>query len=254
MIVGYLSLGLVLFLLLIFGLLQWWQIPVGSFGDWVVGSASFGWLLVITTVPWNIHFEAREAIAEAALSSEAKISIVPEQVDYVRMVARRSLWVVIALHLVSVIGLYSLAVTGVSQIGYLGSAAALLLTGLRPAIRTYKYFAARIAMVRQQFHYPREDVVELRERLRQLETGLQTLETQMNTEDPASWAATQQRQWEAIRQDLTTVSAELLTLKASNQAAHERLSYEAKQAISQLSTDGQFLEHVREIIRFFKAA
>ncbi|HEY9764262.1 MAG TPA: hypothetical protein V6D07_17160 [Trichocoleus sp.] len=254
MVASYLSLGLVLFMLLIFGVLQWWQIPVGNFGDWVIGSASFGWLLVITTVPWNIYFEAREAIAEAELSSEAKIEVDPKQVDYIRVVARRSFWVVIALHLISVIGLYGLAATGISQIGYFGSAAALLLTGLRPAIRTYKYFAARIAMIRQQFQYPREDVIELRERVRQAESNLQTLETQLDAENPASWIATQQRQWEAIRHDLTTISAELSTLKATNQADHERLSREAKQAISQLSTDGQFLEHVREIIRFFKAA
>lgn len=254
MVISYLSLGLVLFLLLIFGVLQWWQIPVGSFGDWVVGSASFGWLLVITTVPWNIHFEAREAIAEAALSSEAQIAIDSKQVDYVRMVARRSLWVVIALHLLSVIGLYGLAIAGISQIGYFGSAAALLLTGLRPAIRTYKYFAARIAMIRQQLQYPREDVVELRERVRQAESSLQALEAQLDAENPASWVSTQQRQWDAIRHDLTTAAAGLSTLTATNQAEHERLSQEAKQAISQLSTDGQFLEHAREIIRFFKAA
>jgi hypothetical protein len=32
------------------------------------------------------------------------------------------------------------------------------------------------------------------------------------------------------------------------------LSREARQAIAQLTTDGQFLDHVREIIRFFKTA
>jgi hypothetical protein len=32
------------------------------------------------------------------------------------------------------------------------------------------------------------------------------------------------------------------------------MSREARAAVAQLSTDGQFLEHVREILRFFKSA
>lgn len=57
--------------------------------------------------------------------------------------------------------LYGLAIANISPIGYLGSGAALRLTVLRPAIRTDGYFATRIAMLRQQFKYPRGDVFEL---------------------------------------------------------------------------------------------
>jgi hypothetical protein len=39
-----------------------------------------------------------------------------------------------------------------------------------------------------------------------------------------------------------------------NQSEHERLGREARNAIAQLSTDAQFLDNVREIIRFFKTA
>ncbi|MEL7246054.1 MAG: hypothetical protein AAGM40_27530, partial [Cyanobacteria bacterium J06573_2] len=56
------------------------------------------------------------------------------------------------------------------------------------------------------------------------------------------------------RKELATIAATIEELKATNKLEHERLSRESKQAIAQLSTDGQFLEHVREIIRFFKAA
>ncbi|MBD0336456.1 MAG: hypothetical protein ICV62_13285 [Cyanobacteria bacterium Co-bin13] len=252
--VGYLGLGLVLLLLLIFGILQWWQILAGNFADWVVAGATFGWLLTITTVPWNIHFEAKEAVGEAALSAEKGIVVDDQQVGYVQQVARRALGVAVLLHLVSALGLYGLAIANVSQIGYWGSAAALLLTLLRPAVRTYQYFAARIAQIRRQFQYPREDVVELRDRMARAEATLEQVQTQLDSENPASWTATQQRQWEALRSDLTTAMAELSALKASNQAEHESLLREAKHAIAQLSTDGQVLEHVREIVRFFKTA
>jgi hypothetical protein len=254
MVVSYLSLGLVLVLVVIFGLAQWWQIPVGSFADWVVGLASFGWLLTITTVPWNIYFEAKGAISEAGLSAENGIAVDDRQVDYVRSLARWSLRLVLGLHLATALGLYFLASTGISQLGYWGSAAALLLSGLRPAACTYQYFAARIATIQQQFKYPREDVVWLRDRLSQAETRLEHLSTQLDTDDPASWAATEQRQRQALRQDLTVLATEVTALATTNQAEHQRLVLEGRQAIAQITADGQFLEHVREIIRFFKAA
>ena len=249
-----LSFGFVTLLLLLFGGLHWLQIPTGSFVDWAIAAASFGWLLAIVTVPWNIYFDAKEAIAEAALSDEKGIPVDPRQVEYIRVVAQRSGWVVIALHLLSAIGLYGLAATGISQVGYVSSGAALLLTVLRPAVRTYQYFATHIAMLRQQFRYPREDVIELRSRFQQLEATVERLASQLDPEDPSAWVSIQQRQSDAIRHDLTSVAASQADLRSTNQADHDRLSREAKQAIAQLTTDGQFLDHVREIIRFFKTA
>ena len=249
-----LSFGFVTLLLLLFGGLHWLQIPTGSFVDWAIAAASFGWLLAIVTIPWNIYFDAKEALAEADLSEEKGILVDQRQVAYIRAVAQRSGWVVVALHILSAIGLYGLAAAGISQVGYVSSGAALLLTGLRPAVRTYQYFAARIAMLREQFHYPREDVVELRSRFQQLEATVERLASQLDADDPSSWVSSQQRQSEAIRHDLTSVAASQETLRSTNQAEHDRLSREAQQAIAQLTTDGQFLDHVREIIRFFKTA
>jgi hypothetical protein len=248
------NIGIVFSVLLVFGILKWLQIPTGSFLDWVIAVAIFEWLLAIVTIPWNIHFEAKEVIAEAAESSEKSIKIDQKQVNYAQVIAKRSLFVAITLHLISAIGFYTLAVLGISAIGYLGSAAALLLTILRPAIRAYQYLAARLTMIRQQVKYPREDILELRHRFRELEATVQRMESNLNPEYPDSWVATQKRQWEATRHDLNRIAANLEELKATNQAEHNRLSREAEQAIAQLSTDGQFLDHVREIIRFFKSA
>lgn len=249
-----LSFGLVTLLLLLFGGLHWLQIPTGSFVDWAISVACFGWLLAIVTVPWNIYFDAKEALAEAALSDQKGIPVEQYQVDYIRVVAQRSRWVVIALHILSAIGLYGLAAAGISPVGYVSSGAALLLTGLRPAVRTYRYFAARIAMLREQFRYPREDVVELRSRFHQLEATVEQLAFQLNPDEPSAWVSSQQRQSDAIRHDLTRVAASQEDLRSANQADHDRLSREANQAIAQFTTDGQFLDHVREIIRFFKTA
>jgi len=256
MVSGFLSfsIGLPVFVLLVFSVLQWFHVPSGNFLDWVIGAASFWWLLVIVTVPWNIHFEAKSVLADAAESQRNNIAIDVQQVDYARKIAQRSLWVALLLHSLSAIGLYGLAATGISAIGYVSSGAALLLTALRPAIALYLYLAERLRTIRQTFRYPREDVLELRDRLQQTELKIEQLEYQLNLDYVDGWAATQQRSLTALRQDLTQVAMTLEDVNVTNQADHERLSRETRTAIAQLSTDGQVLNHVREIIQFFKNA
>ena len=248
------SLALALLTLLTFGALQWLQLPVGGFLDWLIGLASFGWLIVIVTVPWNIYFQAREVLAEAEESSTKGIAVEQRQLNYVQMLAKRSLWLVLVLHLLSAVGLYILAAMNISAIGYVSSGAALLLTALRPTVRAYQYLATRLARIRQTIKYPREDVVEQRERLATLEKRVKRLEEQLNPEKPGSWAATQQHQLEALRQDLSRLSGWHQELQATNQAEHQHLARESERAIAQLTEDSQFLNHVREIIRFFKTA
>ena len=248
------SIGLVILVLGAFGVLQGLHIPAGNLIDWVIGAASFWWLLVIVTVPWNVHFRAKEVLAEAAVSAEKGTQVDEKQLKYVSLLARRSFWVAIAFHVFSAVGLYTLAATGISAVGYVSSGAALLLTALRPAVRTYEYLAARLAVIQQEFTYPREDIWELRNRFSSLEESVKRLEEQMNPEEPYSWVATYQRYQEETRKELARLGASLEEQRATNESQHERLSREARQAIAQLTTDSQFLDHVREIIRFFKTA
>ena len=244
--------GTGILLLLIFAILQWLHVPAGSFIDWVIAIAIFEWLLLIVTVPWNIHFEAKEVLAQAAESTEKGIVVDDKQVKYVNLLASRSLVVALALHLGSAIALYALSATGISAVGYLSSGAALLLTVLRPAIRGYQYLASRLTTIRRQFLYPREDIVELRSRFADLESTVRNWETKFNSEDPNSWVALQERQQRATRIELTTLAASVEDLRSTNQAEHTKLARDAESAIAQLTSDGQFLNHVREIIRFFK--
>ncbi|HBY79350.1 MAG TPA: hypothetical protein DEG47_20630, partial [Cyanobacteria bacterium UBA11148] len=166
--------------LLTFGLLQWLHISAGHFLDWVIGVASFWWLLVVVTVPWNVHFEAKQVLADAAQSTDKGIVIDERQVNYANVVAKRSLLVAIILHLLSAVGLYTLAATGISAVGYVSSGAALLLTILRPSVRLYEYLAVRLAMIRQEFQYPREDIMELRERFSILESSVKRIQEQLD--------------------------------------------------------------------------
>ncbi len=246
--------SIVVVTLLAFSVLQWFHIPAGNFLDWVIGGASFWWLLVIVTVPWNIHFKAKETLFNAEQSIEKEIPVDKKQLNYIKVVVRRSLIIAIILHILSAISLYTLAVTGISAVGYISSGAALLLTGLRPAISAYEYLYKRLTTIGKELTYPREDILELRHRFTSLEETVRRMEQQLNPENPHSLAAKQKDFLQETRRELANIAANIEKLRATNNTEHEGLSKESKQAIAQLSTDGQFLEHVREIIRFFKSA
>jgi hypothetical protein len=248
------SISFVFLMLVAFGVLHWLQIPSGNLIDWSIGVASFWWLLVIVTVPWNIYFDAQEVIVEAAISKEKRIAFDEQQLNYVKQVSRWGILLAIALHIISAIALYILAAAGISAIGYISSGAALLLTILRPAIRAYQYVAVRLSAIRQQIKYPREDVLELRDRVSNLETILKQIEEKLDLENPHSLASQQQREWQESRQDLNRLRALLEQLQAKYQVDREELSLATRNAIAQLTEDSQFLNHAREIIRFFKTA
>lgn len=235
--------------LLVFFVLQWLQIPTGNLVDWLVGIGSFWWLLAVVTIPWNVYFEAEETKAEAAISKQKNISLDPKQLAYVRRVARFALIVAIALHLVSALGLYGLAAWGISPVGYVSGLAILLFTVLRPGVRAYQYLAMRLMAIRQQIKYPREDMVELRQRVAALEQDLHGLQ---QTSDQI--LTMHQEEWQHLRQDLAHLRAALEQLQASNEAAHRQLAREAEGAIAQLGEDSQVLNHARELIRFWKEA
>lgn len=241
-------------LALAFGLLKFFQIAAGTFLDWLLGLAILEWLLVIVTVPWNIYFAARQTTATAIDSQDKGIKVEQRQLNYAQTISKRSLIAAIFLHLLSAAGLYWIAQAGITAIGYWGAAAALLLTALRPAISSYEYLAERLRSIQQDFKYPREDALELRDRLSGVEVEVKSLLRKLDENSENSWLSKQNQRWHIHQTEIANTNARLQELQATNKVEHEQLSREAQQAISQLTVDGQFLDNVREIIRFFKTA
>jgi hypothetical protein len=246
--------GLLFIALLAFGLLNWFQMPTGSLWDWAIGIGIFEWTILIVTVPWNIYFKAK-AVAQTGQESQLQgINVEARQIQYASSIATKSLIVAIGLHLGTAIALYYLAISGITALGYWSSVGVLLLTLLRPAISTYEYLAARLGAMQNQFMYPREDILELRDRFQRLEDRVSQLTNQLDPNEDTSWLSQQNRRWETNREEIAKLTVSIANLKATNESEHQRLAQEAKQAISQITVDGQFLEHARELIRFFKTA
>ncbi|MDJ0688796.1 MAG: hypothetical protein QNJ41_09815 [Xenococcaceae cyanobacterium MO_188.B32] len=248
------SIGLGILVLIVGGIGQWLHISAGNLIDWLIGIASFWWLLVIVTIPWNIYFDAREAIAEAEVSRKKGLEFDRQKLNYVQKVARWSLVGAVSLHGISAIALYLLAATGISNVGYVSSGLTLLLTILRPTIRGYQYLTTILSNFKKEIKYPREDALELRNRVKNLEREIKTIATKLDPKNPDSLVSKQQQESQENRDRLARLKALLEELQAKNTVEHEQLAREAKNAISQLNEDSQFLSHVREIIRFVKTA
>jgi hypothetical protein len=236
--------------LIAFGLLRWWQVPAGSIIDWAIGIAIFEWLFAIVTIPWNIYFAARSTLETGTDSRIQGIEVEERQLGYARSISHRALIVAIGLHLISAAGLYYLAASGITPLGYISAGAALLLTFLRPAFSTYEYLAQRLSQMRQQFTYPRADIIELQHRLDRVEN----LAAQIDRSNEDAWIVSEQARWDTNRRDFADITAKITSLEATNELEHQRLAQEAKQAISQITVDGQFLDRARDLIRFIKTA
>lgn len=246
------SISLGILVLIVGGIGQWLNVSVGNLIDWFIVIASFWWLLIIVTIPWNIYFDAREAIADAEVSKQKGLKFDEQKLNYVKKVARWSIVGAIALHCISAIALYLLAATGISNVGYVSSVLTLFLTILRPAIRGYQYLTTILSNFRREIKYPREDAIELREKLKKIEKSLQEVQAKLDTKNNNSLISKQQQKSQENKLELARLKAFLEEFRTNNQVEHEQLSREAKNAIAQLNEDSQFLGHARDIIRYSK--
>jgi hypothetical protein len=77
---------------------------------------------------------------------------------------------------------------------------------------------------------------------------------QLDADDADSLAAVLRRACDESRRELARLGVSVEQLRAANESDHARLARDAEHAIARLSTDGQVLDHVRELVRFFKTA
>lgn len=241
-----------LLVLAAYGITRWIGVDPGSIRDWVIGLFVLWWLIVVVVLPWDLHFKARAVLVDAARSRKDGISVADADLAYVSRWATLSLWLAIALHILSAGGFWLLAELGIYHLGYFAAAAAILAMGLRPAGRAYDYLVARLGSIGREVHYPRDDVLALRERIDGMDETLKELLLRLDAKDPGSWSA-------QVESRLTAGSAEIERLRATtederraNDDAHRQLARDAEAAAARMAEDARVLNHVRELVRFFK--
>ncbi len=250
-ILGFVS-SIIFLALITFAVLSWLDMPAGTFLDWIVGIISFAWLVTVVTVPWNIYFEAREVLLESRISQKKNIEFDGSQLGYVRRLHRWSLVGAILLHLLSAAVLYWVAYSQISVVGYYGAGMALLLTFFRPSIRAYEYISSRLAQIRQEIQYPREDVATLVHDVQFLKDDLKTIQFKLDPYEEESWFNLVEQKLQYQQDKLSALENLLDQHVQENKQEHERIAQETRHAVAQLSEDGKFIDNLVEIIRFIK--
>src|SRR5262249_15490539 len=145
----------------------------------------------------------------------------------------RLLCLSLAAHLVSAAFVAGIAYATHGTIGYGFAVFYLVSTVFRPAVAGYVYLSRKLQAIGKEARYPREDVLELRERLRVQEEetkGLKTLSLQ---------------QHQALQEE--TVRRESATRELRQQV--QEISREFESAISRLTDNQEVIRGIQAFVR-----
>jgi len=148
------------------------SIAAGHMLDWVMGGLCLFWLILLLKAPWDLFFQALAVDFEMQRSRERDINIAPGRENYVRTVRNRLLSAAVGGHVLSALVVAVVTWFSGGVVGYYFAGFYLISTLFRPAIAGYAYLSERLRTIGKEVRYPREDVVELREKLEWMESAL----------------------------------------------------------------------------------
>jgi len=127
------------------------------------------WLVALVTVPWNLFFSARRALAEMAVSRERGISVREADSAEAAQIARRMVRFALGAHAATAVAAALIAYLTGDAAGYYVAAVFLAATGVRPAAEYLTHVRKRIGALIAESTHPRDDVATLTERVGLLE-------------------------------------------------------------------------------------
>jgi hypothetical protein len=228
-------LGLAVFAGLVALIASFVHVPGRTLLNVGLGAVSLYWLLIITTVPWNLYFRAREVRHEMAASRERHIPVRADREAEARRWEVRLLWLALAGHVLSAAVVAVLTWASGHVLGYYFAGFYLLSCAVRPAGAYLGYVRARLTSLLKETKYPREDVVELTTRLATLTVEVEALRTHAaHTEEQVF------RDIDSVRDDLRGAEARLRTdirvARESADAARTDLRTRVEQAEHRIAT------------------
>ena len=125
-------------------------------------AAALAWMVVLVTVPWNLHFAARQVLAEMAVSRERGISVGSAQDAEATRIARRTLWFALGGHFGTAAATVLITRLSGAAIGYYLAGCYLLSMAVRPAAAYFAHLRQRIKALARESTHPREDIVSLK--------------------------------------------------------------------------------------------
>jgi hypothetical protein len=235
------------------------QLTIGA------GGVALAWLVVLVTVPWNLYFAARRAVAEMAVSRERGITVRAAYNTEARQLARRMLRFALGAHFAT--ALLTAVITFVSgaTAGYYFAGFYLLSTAVRPAAAYLADVRERITTMTRETKHPRDDIASLKLRVDVLAGTLTELrvELQRVTDESRRTASALADDIAHARQLLTADLSRLQDAQADDRAAarsrHDDLGRRIDQMVRRIEAtlDGigdhqELLTGIRALVRMIR--
>ncbi|MCS7080798.1 MAG: hypothetical protein NZ585_12230 [Chloracidobacterium sp.] len=172
-------------LLIVFAVTAWltgWRVPPLTPGlalDIGMGVVCFIWLLLILTVPWDLHFQAKAVQFELERSQEAGLTVNPDRVAYVQRMQRTTLWAALGLHVLSAAVISGLAYVTRGSLGYWFAGFYLATMVFRPIGAAYDYLHRKLTDISEEAKFPRDDTLKLKNDLEQVKADVTEVKRQM---------------------------------------------------------------------------
>lgn len=147
------------------GIALWTGVPPQTLLTWGAGGAALMWLIVLVTLPWNLHFRAREVLGELRRSRAAGILVTEEQLAFAERVKRWTLVTSLGVHLLSAAVALAIAAWAEAPLGYPFAGFYLLSCIVRPAAAAVVQLRRRLETIAAETRFPRDDVLKLRDQV-----------------------------------------------------------------------------------------
>lgn len=241
------------------------KVPGRTVLDVGLGAVNLYWLLIITTVPWNLYFRARDVRRQIDVSRARGISVRAEHQADGQRLAQLLLWLAVGGHVVSAAVVAAVTYASGHLLGYYFAAFYLLSCAIRPVAAYMGYLRARIADLLEETKYPREDVVELSSRLATLVAEVGVLRDTTGQAQERAF-----RELDAVRDDLRGSAARLRedvrlareALEGDREAARERIGVVERRvgaiarhfeaAVDGLTDQQELLNGIRAFVRLVR--
>jgi hypothetical protein len=133
---------------------------------------ALSWLVILTTVPWNLYFAARRTMQEMAVSRARGITVQPGYDQEAGRISRQMLRFALGAHLGTALAAAVIAITTGNKAGYYIAGISLLSTAFRPAAAYLGHLRERIKVLTRESTHPRDDVATLLHRADMLEQSV----------------------------------------------------------------------------------
>jgi hypothetical protein len=245
-------------LLIVFAVTAWmsgWQVPALTPRlalDIGMGVVCLIWLLLILTVPWDIHFQAKSVQFELERSREAGLTVNDERLAYVKRTQRTTLWVALGLHVLSALIIGGLAYFTQGSVGYWFAGFYLVTMVFRPFGAAYDYLHRKLTDISEEARFPRDDTMKLKNDIAEVKADLEGLHSQVKqiAEELATLATTSAK----THQDILALQHTIERAEQSFKSRIGQMSDEIERSLTRTFDQQDIVNGLRAFARLIKSA